>query len=443
MRFPRETERLGLAALLLNKIQADPDDLFAVRGLQSFLLRQVINVERRIKRLKNAKARIVSLRRKKAPKAKSVFLKKLASKVGHRIQDLHQLLFLWKCFGDGIACVYQSPYSLKHLYFDGEYEVKNDPGFILGKTGFINEYRLLRKALAMNVPAILSDLTNVIRHGDICLMGAADPVPVEVKSSSNTNARVRRQKEQLRILHEFFRDDGAANFRGVPNTKRIEVSPPLVSYEEHINKCMSDAQRCGTAVARPEVGLTYICGWSDAKWAKSIIDLVMQLQTSTTLVVTLTPTVTWLPSKSFTVSMSPANTVLFMQERISCFVLIDMAVVKRLLDERALEPVILMDGTSAIQIAPRFSKIRGNAETSGIADDWEDRVCIFRVSELHFLRAATQFESLRWFADCLAEQVEAMRIEGPRGLKENDPYVMEVPKEWLTAKDHFATDTNE
>lgn len=36
-----------------------------------------------------------------------------------------------------------------------------------------------------------------------------------------------------------------------------------------------------------------------------------------------------------------------------------------------------------------------------------------------------------------------MRIEGPRELKEGDPYVMEVPEEWLTAKDHFATDTNE
>jgi hypothetical protein len=440
MRFPRETERLGMAALLLNKIQNNPHDLSALRGLQSFLLRQVITVEHRIKRLKKAKGRMLSPKRKGSTKAKSTVLKKFVSKVEDRIQDLHQLLFLWKCFGDGIACVYQSSYSLKHLYFDGEYVVKSEPGFMLGKAGFINEYRLLRKALAMNVPAVLSDLTNVIRHGDICLMGAADPVPVEVKSSANTNARVRKQQEQLRILHEFFRDDGAVIFRGLPNTKRIEVSAPLVSYEEQINECMSDAQRYGTAVMRPEAGLAYICGWSDAKWTQSIIDLVMQHQTATTLVVALTPELTWLPSKSFTVSMSPANTVLFMQERLSCFVLIDLAVVKQLLDERALEPVILMDGASAIQIAPRINKVKGNAEAKGIADDWKDRVCIFRISELHFLRTATQFESLRWFADSLAEQVEAMRSEGPREVKEGDPSVMEVPEEWLTAKDCLAAD---
>ncbi|WP_178110512.1 hypothetical protein [Pseudomonas sp. VI4.1] len=428
-----------MAALLLNKIQNDPDDLSAVRGLQSFLLRQVITVEHRIKRLKKAKGRMLSLKRRGSTKARSAVLKKFASKVEDRIQDLHQLLFLWKCFGDGIACVYQSPYSLKHLYFDGEYGVKSDPGFMLGKAGFINEYRLLRKALAMNVPAILSDLTNVIRHGDICLMGAADPVPLEVKSSANTNARVRRQQEQLRILHEFFRDDGAANFRGVPNTKRIEVSIPLVSYEEQINECMSEAQVRGTAALSPEPGLTYICGRNDTRWAQSIIDLVMQHQTATTLVVALTPESTWLPCKSFTVSMSPANTVLFMQERFTCLVLIELAVVKQLLDERALEPVIIMDGESAIQIAPRMNKVRGNAETRGVADDWKDRVGIFRISELHFLRTATQFESLRWFADSLAGQVETMRSEEPLEVKDGDPFLLEVPEEWLMATDCLAT----
>lgn len=437
MRFPKETDRLGMAALLLKKIQSDPEDLSAVRDLQRFLLRQVITAEHRIKWLKKAKGRMLSLKRKGSTKARSVVLKTLILKIESRTQDIHQLLFLWKCFGDGIACVYQSPYSLKHLYFDGEYGVKSDPGFMLGKSGFMNEYRLLRKVLSMNVPAILSDLTNIIRHGDVCLMGAADPVPWEVKSSANINARVLRQQGQLRVLGEFFRENGAVNFRGVPNTKRIEVSIPLVSYEEQMNECMSEAQVSGTAALRPEPGLTYICGRSDAPWAQSLIDLVMQHQTATTLVVALTPEATWLPCKSFTVSMSPANTVLFMQERLSCFVLIDLAVVKQLLDERALEPVILMDGQSAIQIAPRINKVRRNSEVGGIAADWNGRLGIFRISELHFLRTATQFESLRWFADSLVEQMELIRSEGPQDVKEGDLSVMEVPEEWLNARDYF------
>lgn len=80
-----------------------------------------------------------------------------------------------------------------------------------------------------------------------------------------------------------------------------------------------------------------------------------------------------------------------MQERFTCLVLIDLAEVKQLLDERVLEPVIIMDGSSAIQIAPRMNKRRGNAESMGIADDWKDRVGIFRLSELHFLRIAAQW----------------------------------------------------
>ncbi|WP_409498296.1 hypothetical protein [Pseudomonas fragi] len=437
MRFPKEAERLGMAALLLNKIQNDSDDLFAVEGLQRFLLRQVITVEHRIKRLKKARSRMVSLRRRGSTKDRSAFLKKFVSKVEDRIQSLHHLLFLWRCFGDGIACVYQSSYSLKHLYFDGDYQVKSDPGFILGKAGFMNEYRLLRKALAMNVPAVLSDLTNIIRHGDILLMGAADPVPLEVKSSANVNARVRRQQKQLRELYEFFRDDGAANFRGVPNTKRIEVSVPLISYEEEINNCMSQAQLRGTAALIPEPGLTYICGRKDIQWAQSIDDLVMRHQTPTTLIVALTPEPNWLPCKSFTASMSPANTVLFMQESITCFVLIELAMVKHLLGERALDPVIVMDGVSAIQIAPWRNKVRVSSETKKVADDWKDRLGIFRISELHFLRTATQFESLRWFADSLAAKVEVMRGEEPHELQDGDASLMAVPEDWLSAKDCF------
>ncbi|MEE3913479.1 hypothetical protein V2I80_08030, partial [Pseudomonas viridiflava] len=66
--------------------------------------------------------------------------------------------------------------------------------------------------------------------------------------------------------------------------------------------------------------------------------------------------------------------------------------------------------------------------------------CVARtvtISELHFLRTATQFESLRWFADSLAAQVEVMRGEEPQEVQDGDPFLMEVPKEWLSAKDSF------
>jgi hypothetical protein len=39
------------------------------------------------------------------------------------------------------------------------------------------------------VPALLVDLTNTIRHGDICLMGESDPCLIEMKASKNLDSR--------------------------------------------------------------------------------------------------------------------------------------------------------------------------------------------------------------------------------------------------------------
>lgn len=68
---------------------------------------------------------------------------------------------------------------------------------------------------------------------------------------------------------------------------------------------------------------------------------------------------------------------------------------------------------------------------------------MFRINEFHFLRTATQFESLRWFADTLAEQMEAVRNEAPTEVQLGDPTLMEVPMEWLSAKDCFTAPTTE
>ena len=61
--------------------------------------------------------------------------------------------------------------------------------------------------LKKKFPVVLSDITNVIRHGDICFLGSNDPFPFEVKSSSNANKRVERQKEKLNELLKFFQTD--------------------------------------------------------------------------------------------------------------------------------------------------------------------------------------------------------------------------------------------
>lgn len=462
MRYPRETLRLGMAALLLHAIKEAPDNFNALRELHRMLLRQIVNCERRIKRLKNARQRIRSFLSSKRPaKATAKKLKKVLQGIDGRVKDIHHLLFLWRCFGDGIACIYQSTYSLKHLYFGADYQVKSDPGFVLGKEGLIREYRMLRKALQLKLPAVLSDLTNIIRHGDVCLLAQADPLPIEVKSSSNSNDRVRRQIEQLQVLHDFYTNDGAASFRGLPS-KRIAIESPVVSYEREFNECMTSAHTNGMQIVSPEPGLTYICARTEGQWSSAMLETVETHLNGSTLCVALTPDPTWLPHYSFTASLSPANTVSFMQEVVVGVVLIDLAILKDLLIQKKLNPVILMDGVHALQVSWGFgvkdemSSDPGAGHEMGCeqvsadmaAGDVADGIVnlhpfadqgIFRASELHFLRTATQFESLNWFVDGLASQMEMIKLEqlpataNPSG----DEFYMEVPAGWLDAQDCY------
>lgn len=456
MRYPRETERLAMAALLLHAIKEAPDNFKALRELHRMLLRQIVNCEHRIKRLKHARQRIRAfLSRKRPAKATATKLKKVLRGIDGRVKGIHHLLFLWRCFGDGIACIYLSTYSLKHLYFDADYQVKSDPGFVLGKEGLVQEYRLLRKALQMKVPAVLSDVTNIIRHGDVCLLAQADPVPIEVKSSSNINDRVRRQIEQLQVLHDFYTNDGAASFRGLP-AKRIALGPPVVSYERVFNECMTTAVMNGVATISPEPGLTYICARTESRWNNAMFEAVETHSNCSTLRVALTPDPTWLPCYSFTVSLSPANTVLFMQDVVIGVVLIDLAILKDLLVQKNLNPVILMDGVHALQVSWGGG---GNDEAlsdPGAGDEVVveevageqviSRQClsnqgIFRASELHFLRTATQFESLKWFVDGLASQMEVIKLEWLPTTADSTSgeFYMEVPDGWLDAQDCFVS----
>ena len=55
----------------------------------------------------------------------------------------------------------------------------------------MNELVLLDSALKHNVPALLVDLTNTIRHGDVCLMGESDPYLIEAKASKNLRDQLR------------------------------------------------------------------------------------------------------------------------------------------------------------------------------------------------------------------------------------------------------------
>jgi hypothetical protein len=126
------TWRLAQATLLLHTIYEDKERLDLVLELQRFLIRRIAAAEGRVRRLKALgaarKKRLSAVPRPTKVQAKSI--KDDIARGERAVAEQRHLMFVWRCFGDGIAFTYQDKYSLKHLYYDAQYQVKEDAGFL-------------------------------------------------------------------------------------------------------------------------------------------------------------------------------------------------------------------------------------------------------------------------------------------------------------------------
>lgn len=252
------------AHALLRAIEANQDDFRSLKALQLLLVDEIKRGERRVRELK-AEAKLLP---SDAPSRKRKSLET-------RTTAAQTLIFLWKCFGDGIAFIYVDKYALKHTYLHAtNRNPKQSAGFLLDKQGFESEWLLLESALSHNVPAVLADLTNTIRHGDLCLLGSSDPFLIEVKSSNTKNSRGRRQRQDLEILQEFFENDHSNRLRGMSNVYREQHVLPEVTYGAELNGAI---ERCiveDIGIARPEAGLMYIALRTKAAKVNEAFELV-------------------------------------------------------------------------------------------------------------------------------------------------------------------------
>ena len=239
------------AHALLQNLRANLEDLETLRELQMLLLSEVTRAEEGIRELKTQLRAIKGVMQTTATR-RSEYL-------NNRIEGFRQCAYIWRCFGDAIAFLYMDKYALKQCFYNTEtVNAKQDAGFILGKEGLANELALLDSALKHEVPAVLVDLTNTIRHGDLCLMGDSDPWLMEVKTSKRLNKRGKRQKRSLEKLRTFYETDKCAGLRGFPELRRKANETPERTYVEQINECIRKAAKDAYAVRQPEQGLHYI-----------------------------------------------------------------------------------------------------------------------------------------------------------------------------------------
>lgn len=248
----------------LRTIEQDLDNLSAVKNLNLSILNLCIKTEKDIIRhkasLKNVKT---ALRTGRGDKSVTRLIRSRIKGTQAYITRYTAQLWLWKLFGDALAYSYLDKFSIKHAYFSVEdFEVKQDAGMLDGKLGLANELHVFLVALEHQVPAILCDITNILRHGDVCLLGESDPYVIEVKTSKRLNQRGGRQKAALDRLHDFLSTNRAAGFRGAPGqTIRQTLSAAEITYVDQLNRCIKSAKETGFCAISPEPGLCYIASY--------------------------------------------------------------------------------------------------------------------------------------------------------------------------------------
>lgn len=331
-------------------------------------------------------------------------------------------MFIWRCFGDGIAFTYQDKYSLKHLYYDAEHQVKEDQGFLTAngclKPGFRQEYRYFKLGIRMGLPVVMADLTNVVRHGDLCALAGPDPLPLEIKSSANKNARTIRQAENLRAITDFYANDGAAMFKGMQNVERVPLLNPEVRYEDAVNACIAEGLQAGIAITSPEPGLHYIAGKQSERCGE-----FSHLFTRSTLLVGHTPEPTWMHCYPFTLSLSTSHLLRFIRGEIFVLVLIDLARLKDLFAEHGIHATVLLDGTFTIQICRDPADL-----TKGV----------FRIGDSPFGRIAPEFQSLAWFVSEFSSPLkQPPRYVTIEELTAMNATPFDIPQTWYNVRNCY------
>ncbi|WP_143534068.1 hypothetical protein [Rhizobium sullae] len=254
----------GRAHDLLTTLRNDQNNLAALREMQALLLGEIILTEERIRPLKMELKTI-------DPDAPDADLKRFVF-LTNRIEGLRRCAFIWRCFGDAIAFLYMDKYALKQtLYNTDNYNAKQSAGFIGGKDGLRTELAVLDSFVDARIPALLVDITNTIRHGDICVMAGPDPMLVEVKASKKKlNPRGRKQTRSLEMLNTFFTTDRAKGLRGMEEVRRRGSRVAERDHVDLMNMCIGKAREYGYGIEQPEKGLFYVAMGDDAPTIQEI-----------------------------------------------------------------------------------------------------------------------------------------------------------------------------
>jgi hypothetical protein len=407
---------------LIREVEGHPDDLASVRELNLLVLKEVLRDEQALLRHKGTQRALnMQLKTGRGSKEASAAIRARLKRITGYIAAREDQIFIWKCFGDALAYIYLDKFSVKHAFFETDrLGIKQDAGSISGKEGLQQETDLVLEIIDHGVPAVLCDITNTLRHGDVCILATSDPLVFEVKTGAKLNRRGKRQLAKLQQLHSFLATDRASEFRGRKGTtKRIELDVPPRDNLQALNDCIAHARRDGQRVVQPEPGVTYAAIYTNTK--PDVDALCSKRVGKANAVFFLNDRKNdraWPPYMPFVASIRDEEHLLdFIEGRLFLMVVIDAQVLCDLMsnDEWAVRYRPVHD--YVIQCRHRPTK-------DG-----------FGVSDQFFARAAYEFVSLAWMAEAHRPSVERLRALAEDSLGSMDPSAYEHRRSELFGPD--------
>jgi len=386
----------------INELSRDLDNHELLFKLQCSLIKRITNTEKKIIVHKVTRD---SLKPKLIEKGLS---KRISKAVIHRISALDRrigqfqwMLYIYRSFGDAIAFLYLDKWNIKPLLYDrSTAQVKQDSGYLTAKEGLINEFVLVLDAKKNNVPALLCDLTNSIRYGDVCLLGSSVPELLEVKSSYNKNRRVNRQLLELTKVQDYLLNDEGYDVRGAAFCQRVTIRTPERNYIDQLNMCIAEALEVGHSIKQPEPGFHIF-----VKATGSPVDydkVFGALSQPVPFFLNEYKNNEWWKSYyPFTLSIrNPEHLFLFLNGDIFILVIIDLGEMAKLADKRRLRLTPLNDPDMAFQIEGERDYLEGPF--------------VLKISQHLFTRIALECLSLDWVLDMTEDNISQYQVLAAR-----------------------------
>lgn len=382
---------------LLNKLIADKNNVELLSQLQYLLLGWHKWLEFYSNERKKRLNKLSKLKKDRNNNKETSLLYKKSIKIcNNEIENL-KLLKLWaRHLGNSIPHLYYHKGDLRAFsYSVNSIDLKELSGDLFGKDGQELELKIFNECTSIGGKILLTDLTSLVRHGDIMFMDEnRPPYLIEVKSSKAMAKTAQKQLQQMGKITNFLFNDGDPELqRGDAIAKRISATVEEQSNKEQINKALENTLKNGSDFSEIEEGLycfSFLNSTTETKADFSKLELLKDPIKFSLNDIKNTED----QSVLYPFALSIINTEIFTQfliDELIIYFIVDWSVFNDFLDTKNIKCEVLTD-------------------TGVLSLFTQDRPAAYSYT---MMKALAEFSSLKW----AFEQLVNMYFEGTENLK--------------------------